>query len=166
MLADGVTSASDIDTAMRLGYKHQWAHWNDDLVGLDVREIFSTTLLKHSMMNHTGHTLLNKLVEAGELSKKSGKGFYLWSDEGKTNETTFEIMSTIRLNRLALSRHSRHLGLDSSLRKCGLRASRRHLPANFLAGIYRSCPLADLWCANRFVILTPQTWLLWPACCH
>ena len=38
MLADGVATASDIDTAMRLGYKHPMGPLElSDLVGLDVR---------------------------------------------------------------------------------------------------------------------------------
>ena len=41
MLADGVASAEDIDTAMVLGYKHPMGPLKlTDLVGLDVREIF------------------------------------------------------------------------------------------------------------------------------
>ena len=38
MLAEGVASASDIDTAMRLGYKHPMGPLElSDMVGLDVR---------------------------------------------------------------------------------------------------------------------------------
>ncbi|GIS44148.1 MAG: hypothetical protein Ct9H90mP16_12180 [Candidatus Poseidoniales archaeon] len=85
MLADGVASASDIDTAMRLGYKHPMGPLElTDLVGLDVRrDILNNLAEAFNDESYRPHPLLNKLVEAGELGKKSGKGFYLWSDEGK-----------------------------------------------------------------------------------
>ena len=85
MLADGVASASDIDTAMRLGYKHPMGPLElSDLVGLDVRrDILNNLAEAFNDESYRPHPLLNKLVEAGELGKKSGKGFYLWSDEGK-----------------------------------------------------------------------------------
>ena len=86
MLADGVASASDIDTAMRLGYKHPMGPLElTDLVGLDVRrDILNNLAEAFNDESYRPHPLLNKLVEAGELGKKSGKGFYLWSDEGKS----------------------------------------------------------------------------------
>ena len=85
MLADGVASAADIDTAMRLGYKHPMGPLDlTDLVGLDVRrDILNNLAEAFNDESYRPHPLLNKLVEVGELGKKSGKGFYLWSDEGK-----------------------------------------------------------------------------------
>ena len=81
MLADGVASAKDIDTAMVLGYKHPMGPLAlTDLVGLDVRRDILLNL-KESFGDdsYTPHPLLEKLVSAGRLGKKSGKGIYDWS---------------------------------------------------------------------------------------
>ena len=85
MLADGVASASDIDTAMRLGYKHPMGPLElSDLVGLDVRrDILNNLAEAFDDESYRPHPLLNRLVEAGDLGKKSGKGIYDWSSGEK-----------------------------------------------------------------------------------
>jgi len=85
MLADGVASATDIDTAMRLGYKHPMGPLElSDLVGLDVRrDILNNLAEAFNDESYRPHPLLNKLVEDGELGKKTGKGIYEWSSGEK-----------------------------------------------------------------------------------
>ena len=87
MLADGVASAADIDTAMRLGYKHPMGPLElSDLVGLDVRrDILNNLADAFDDESYRPHALLNQLVAAGELGKKTGKGIYDWST-GEKNE--------------------------------------------------------------------------------
>jgi len=85
MLADGVASATDIDTAMRLGYKHPMGPLElSDLVGLDVRrDILNNLADAFDDESYRPHALLNQLVEAGELGKKTGMGIYDWSSGEK-----------------------------------------------------------------------------------
>lgn len=86
MLAEGVASASDIDTAMKLGYRHPMGPLElSDLVGLDVRrDILNNLAESFSDSSYLPHPLLDKLVESGELGKKTGRGIYDWSEEGKS----------------------------------------------------------------------------------
>ena len=70
MLAEGVASASDIDTAMRLGYKHRWdlsncQTWLDWTLG----GISSTVCPNHGRPEVSPHPLLEKLVKEGSLEK-------------------------------------------------------------------------------------------------
>ena len=82
MLEEGVASAKDIDTAMRLGYGHPMGPLElSDLVGLDVRLNVGDYLhAKFGGEHYRSPPLLRRLVAAGALGKKSGKGFYDWSD--------------------------------------------------------------------------------------
>lgn len=81
MLADGVASAKDIDTAMVLGYKHPMGPLAlTDLVGLDVRrDILKNLQSSFNDDAYAPHPLLEKLVAAGRLGKKSNIGIYDWS---------------------------------------------------------------------------------------
>ena len=87
MLSDGGASASDIDTAMRLGYKHPMGPLElSDLVGLDVRRDILNNLAKaFDDDRYLPHPMLNRLVENGNLGKKVGKGIYEWSSDGKSD---------------------------------------------------------------------------------
>lgn len=88
MLADGVASAKDIDTAMVLGYKHPMGPLAlTDLVGLDVRrDILLNLKQSFNDDSYTPHPLLEKLIAEGRLGKKSGKGIYDWTS-GSPQET-------------------------------------------------------------------------------
>ena len=85
MLADGVASASDIDTAMRLGYRHPMGPLElSDLVGLDVRrDILNNLADAFGDESYRPHPMLDQLVEAGDIGKKVGKGIYDWTSGKK-----------------------------------------------------------------------------------
>ena len=85
MLAAGVASASDIDTAMRLGYNHPMGPLElSDLVGLDVRrDILNNLADAFGEESYRPHPMLNRLVETGDLGKKAGKGIYDWTSGKK-----------------------------------------------------------------------------------
>jgi 3-hydroxybutyryl-CoA dehydrogenase len=82
MLEQGVASAEDIDKAMELGYNHPMGPLKlTDLVGLDVRlaiaEYLHATL---KLPHYEPPRILRDKVKMGELGRKTGKGFYSWSD--------------------------------------------------------------------------------------
>jgi 3-hydroxybutyryl-CoA dehydrogenase len=80
MLESGVASAEDIDRGMVLGYKHPMGPLKlTDLVGLDVRLAIAEHLTRELGPRFEPPQLLRDKVAAGELGRKSGKGFYEWS---------------------------------------------------------------------------------------
>ncbi|WP_430499312.1 3-hydroxyacyl-CoA dehydrogenase family protein [Micromonospora trifolii] len=84
MVADGVASPADIDKAMVLGYRHPIGPLElTDLVGLDVRLDIARTLQAAYGDRFAPPPLLEEMVAAGRLGKKSGQGFYRWEAGGK-----------------------------------------------------------------------------------
>jgi 3-hydroxybutyryl-CoA dehydrogenase len=83
MLEKGVASAKDIDTAAKLGLGHPMGPLElQDMVGLDVtynatKSIYEKT--KDPAMEPP--KILRDMVEAGQLGRKTGKGFYDYSDQ-------------------------------------------------------------------------------------
>lgn len=83
MLESGVASATDIDRAMKLGYRHPMGPLElTDLVGLDVRLAILEHLHREVGEQFRPPTLLRQMVRAGRLGKKTGLGFYRWTDQG------------------------------------------------------------------------------------
>jgi 3-hydroxybutyryl-CoA dehydrogenase len=79
MVEEGIASAADIDRAMELGYRHPMGPLKvTDLVGLDVRLDIARNLSR-TYPGFEPPPILVRMVEAGELGKKSGTGFYDWS---------------------------------------------------------------------------------------
>ncbi len=84
MVEQGVASASDIDTAMKLGYGHPMGPLElTDLVGLDVRLGIAEYLATAIGPSFAPPQVLRDKVAAGKLGKKTGEGFYRWSPDGK-----------------------------------------------------------------------------------
>jgi 3-hydroxybutyryl-CoA dehydrogenase len=80
MVEDGVAAPADIDRAMELGYRHPMGPLKlTDLVGLDVRLDIARNLQRSYGDRYAPPQLLIDMVAAGELGKKSGRGFYDWS---------------------------------------------------------------------------------------
>ena len=80
MLEEGVASAEDIDKALELGYRHPMGPLKlTDLVGLDVRLDIARYLHEKLGAEHfRPPQILEQMVAAGKLGKKSGEGFYKW----------------------------------------------------------------------------------------
>ena len=80
MVEQGVAKPEDIDKALELGYGHPMGPLKvSDLVGLDVRLAIAEYLHQELEQPHyEPPALLREKVAAGELGKKTGKGFYEW----------------------------------------------------------------------------------------
>jgi 3-hydroxybutyryl-CoA dehydrogenase len=80
MVEQGVAKPEDIDKALELGYGHPMGPLKvSDLVGLDVRLAIAEYLHQELGQPHyEPPALLRDKVAAGELGKKTGKGFYEW----------------------------------------------------------------------------------------
>jgi 3-hydroxybutyryl-CoA dehydrogenase len=79
MVQEGVASAEDIDTAMTLGYRHPVGPLKTtDIVGLDVRLAIAEHLERELGPRFEPPQLLRDKVAAGELGRKTGRGFYDW----------------------------------------------------------------------------------------
>ncbi|WP_345800378.1 3-hydroxyacyl-CoA dehydrogenase family protein [Microbacterium sp. AZCO] len=82
MVEEGVASAADIDAAMELGYRHPVGPLRTtDLVGLDVRLAIAEELHERLGERFAPPALLRRMVADGRLGRKTGRGFYEWSDE-------------------------------------------------------------------------------------
>jgi 3-hydroxybutyryl-CoA dehydrogenase len=83
LVETGVASAEDIDTACRLGFGHAMGPLaTTDLTGVDI--------LRHAALNIFNETQdakffppesLSRMVSAGDLGRKSGRGFYSYDEE-------------------------------------------------------------------------------------
>lgn len=77
MLEEGVADAEAIDTAMELGYRHPMGPLRStDLVGLDVRLAIAEYLESTLGPRFAPPQLLRDKVAAGELGRKTGRGFH------------------------------------------------------------------------------------------
>ncbi|MDQ3451725.1 MAG: 3-hydroxyacyl-CoA dehydrogenase NAD-binding domain-containing protein [Actinomycetota bacterium] len=83
MLAEGVASADDIDTAVKLGLNHPMGPLEmADLVGLDVRLAVLNELRRSLGDKYRPAPLLDSYVKAGRLGRKVGRGVYDYDDDG------------------------------------------------------------------------------------
>lgn len=78
MYEAGVASAKDIDTGMRLGANHPMGPLElSDFVGLDTMKLVADVLYEeYKEPFYASPPLLTRMVEAGLLGRKSGRGFY------------------------------------------------------------------------------------------
>ena len=81
VLAEGVATAEDIDTAMKLGANFPMGPFElVDLIGVDIHTINSDTLVRElGDLKYRPHALLRKMIRAGRLGRKTGRGFYEYS---------------------------------------------------------------------------------------
>lgn len=85
LLAEGVASAEDIDTAMKLGAGFAMGPFELlDFVGIDLHtQIADAYTREFGDMKYRPNALLRKMVRAGHHGRKTGRGFYRYSKEGQ-----------------------------------------------------------------------------------
>ena len=80
MAEAGVATVEDIDTAVVAGLSHPMGPLRlSDLIGLDTMKLIADSMYdEYKDPNFAPPPLLLRMVEAGQLGKKSGKGFYTY----------------------------------------------------------------------------------------
>jgi 3-hydroxybutyryl-CoA dehydrogenase len=78
MYESGIATREDIDTAMQIGLNHPMGPLTlSDLIGLDVVNFIAGAIYNEFKdPQYVSPTLLVKMVKAGWLGRKTGKGFY------------------------------------------------------------------------------------------
>jgi 3-hydroxybutyryl-CoA dehydrogenase len=86
LLAEGVATAEDIDTAMKLGSGWPLGPLElSDLVGLDIHVNNSDSLAAEMGSDrYRPHPLARKVVRAGHLGRKTGRGFHRYDEDSDT----------------------------------------------------------------------------------
>jgi 3-hydroxybutyryl-CoA dehydrogenase len=84
-LLEGVASIEDIDKAVRLGLNHPMGPFElGDFVGLDIGlNVFKTLYQGYKDPKFRPALILEKLVQSGDLGRKTGKGWYDYSEGEK-----------------------------------------------------------------------------------
>ena len=80
LLEEGTATVEDIDKSMQLGAHHPIGPlWMADMIGLDTMLNIQKALYEKTRdAKYKVPTLLTTMVEAGELGRKTGKGFYTY----------------------------------------------------------------------------------------
>lgn len=80
MAEAGVATVEDIDTAVVAGLSHPMGPLKlSDLIGLDTMKLIADSMYdEYKDAHYAPPPLLQRMVEAGQLGKKSGKGFYTY----------------------------------------------------------------------------------------
>ncbi|BBY44443.1 3-hydroxybutyryl-CoA dehydrogenase [Mycolicibacterium celeriflavum] len=78
MVEAGVATVEDVDTAVVAGLSHPMGPLRlSDLVGLDTMKLIADSMYdEYKDPHYAPPSLLLRMVEAGQLGKKSGRGFY------------------------------------------------------------------------------------------
>jgi 3-hydroxybutyryl-CoA dehydrogenase len=80
LVDSGVADAADIDKAMKLGANHPMGPLQlIDMIGLDIHRAKMQTLRRELDDPRYAHPkLLDEMIDAGNLGRKTGKGFYTY----------------------------------------------------------------------------------------
>ena len=83
LVASGIADAADIDKAMKLGANHPMGPLQlIDMIGIDIHRTKMQTLRKELDDPRYAHPpLLDEMIAAGTLGRKTGKGFYDYGEK-------------------------------------------------------------------------------------
>ncbi|MGN1414579.1 MAG: 3-hydroxyacyl-CoA dehydrogenase family protein [Anaerovoracaceae bacterium] len=85
LLEEGVASVEDIDRACKFGMGHPVGPFElYDNTALDLNLAVQTELFENYGERFRPGNLLKKKVNAGQLGRKVGEGFYIWTDNKKS----------------------------------------------------------------------------------
>lgn len=92
-LLEGVASLEDIDKAVKLGLNHPMGPFElNDAVGLDIGlNVFKTLYEGYKDPKFRPFLILEKLVQSGDLGKKTGKGWYDYTSGEKKPRTDIKL---------------------------------------------------------------------------
>ena len=106
IVASGLASAEDVDTAIKMGMGIRFPAWgvleHTDAVGIDLVHSTQTTVLPDVDNRPGPNSYLTRLKEEGNLGYKTGKGFYDWSVkdmkalEAKRNRFIIEALKILK----------------------------------------------------------------------
>ena len=80
MVESGIATVEDVDRAIVAGLSHPMGPLKlSDLIGLDTMKLIADAMYDELKDAHyAAPPLLQRMVEAGQLGKKSGRGFYTY----------------------------------------------------------------------------------------
>jgi 3-hydroxybutyryl-CoA dehydrogenase len=82
LVQEGVANPADIDKAIKLGLNWPLGPLAlSDYIGLDTVLAMSKVVSKATKKRARSTNLLNKMIKSGTLGRKTGKGFFDWSEK-------------------------------------------------------------------------------------